>query len=157
MWRSSSAPLLPEAAMERVQRPAAEGDHQRPDDDKQGEAALDESRHAVRFIVVEGEAGIGKTRLVDELRILGAARDALVVWGRSDEGGAAPALWPWLAPLRALAREAGDVRPVLAELVAGDQAEHGAACTRGEAGVHTTGSGHGAGQSTVSPGASPRG
>ena len=32
----------------------------------------------------------------------------MAVWGRSDESGAAPALWPWLAPLRALIERVAD-------------------------------------------------
>ena len=76
-------------------------------------AALDEARSAARFVVVEGEPGIGKTRLVEELGRIAESRHALVVWGRSDERGAAPALWPWLPPIRRLAdaigSDAGDV------------------------------------------------
>src|SRR5690606_13855413 len=64
--------------------------------------------------------GIGKTRLVDELRAVALDRGALAVWGRSDEGGAAPALWPWLPPLRALAEWVADVPELVAELLAGD-------------------------------------
>jgi len=77
--------------------------------------ALDESTTSARFVVVEGEPGIGKTRLADELRAVALGRGATVAWGRSDEGGAAPALWPWLAPLRALGAP-------FAELLAGDAA-----------------------------------
>ena len=72
-------------------------------------------------MVIEGEPGIGKTRLADELRSIAAARGAVAVWGRTDEGGAAPALWPWLAPLRTIAAEAGDQVPVdVAQLLSGD-------------------------------------
>jgi DNA-binding SARP family transcriptional activator len=88
-------------------------------------AALAESDLDTRFVVIEGEPGIGKTRLADELRTIAAGApdaDVLAVWGRSDEGGAAPALWPWLAPLRAVAAVAGqhgDVPPAVADLLAG--------------------------------------
>jgi DNA-binding SARP family transcriptional activator len=82
-------------------------------------AALDESRTDARFVVVEGEPGIGKTRLADELRRRGDELGAIAIWGRSDESGAAPALWPWLPPLRALAQRAGTVAPALEELIGG--------------------------------------
>ena len=52
--------------------------------------------------VVQGEAGVGKTRLVEELAAEAAGRGARVVWGRSLEGDAAPAYWPWLGALRPL-------------------------------------------------------
>lgn len=57
---------------------------------------------ATRAVVIEGEPGIGKTRLAEELGAEAARRGATVLWGRAFEGGAAPAFWPWLAPLRAL-------------------------------------------------------
>jgi DNA-binding SARP family transcriptional activator len=65
-------------------------------------AALDESRAAPRIVLVEGEPGIGKTRLLEELSAEATARGMTVLWGRAFEGGAAPAFWPWLPPLRAL-------------------------------------------------------
>jgi tetratricopeptide (TPR) repeat protein len=71
-------------------------------------AALDEAAAHATIAVIEGEPGIGKTRLADQLRLVAAERGALTVWGRSDEGGAAPALWPWLAPLRAVAEHLGE-------------------------------------------------
>ncbi len=64
--------------------------------------ALDEAAKATRVAIVEGEPGIGKTRLAEEIGAEAARRGALVLWGRTFEGGAAPALWPWLPPLRAL-------------------------------------------------------
>ncbi len=65
-------------------------------------AALDEARVAPRVVLVEGEPGIGKTRLVEELAAEATAQGMTVLWGRAFEGGAAPAFWPWLPPLRAL-------------------------------------------------------
>ena len=82
-------------------------------------AAFAESRDDARFVVVEGEPGIGKTRLADELRARAARAGAVAVWGRSDEGGAAPALWPWLVPLRTLAAGLPDVAAVT-ELLGGE-------------------------------------
>ena len=89
---------------------------------RQALAALDESRAGTRVVLVEGEPGIGKTRLVEELAAAAAARGAEVQWGRAFEGGAAPALWPWLPPLRALAarRGPGGVPPELDALMVTD-------------------------------------
>ena len=70
-------------------------------------AALAEARRAPRFVVLEGESGIGKTRLAEEVARIAVGRGAVVAWGRSDERGAAPALWPWLPPIRMLAGIAG--------------------------------------------------
>jgi DNA-binding SARP family transcriptional activator len=83
-------------------------------------AALDESADDARFVVIEGEPGIGKTRLADELRTVARSRGAIAVWGRSDEGGAAPALWPWLPPLRTMAAEAARVPVAVAQLLSGE-------------------------------------
>ena len=85
-------------------------------------SAFDESAADARFVVIEGEPGIGKTRLADELRELAEGRGAVAVWGRSDEGGAAPALWPWLAPLRSIAAQApaGAVPPAVTQLLSGE-------------------------------------
>ena len=65
-------------------------------------AALDEARGAPRVVLVEGEPGIGKTRLIEEAAAEATAQGATVLWGRAYEGAAAPALWPWLPPLRTL-------------------------------------------------------
>ena len=54
---------------------------------------LASSRGSVLFLV--GEPGIGKTRLADEIASQARARGSLVAWGRSWDGGGAPAYWPW--------------------------------------------------------------
>ena len=71
-------------------------------------AVLEESRTTARFGVVEGEPGIGKTRLLEEVAAVARDRGALVLWGRTHESGAAPAFWPWLPVLRALRDDAPD-------------------------------------------------
>ncbi len=65
-------------------------------------AVLDEALGGrPRFAVIEGEPGIGKTRLLEELGAVALDRGAEVVWGRCHEGGSTPAFWPWLEVLRA--------------------------------------------------------
>jgi DNA-binding SARP family transcriptional activator len=92
-------------------------------------AALDEARGAPRVVLVEGEPGIGKTRLVEELAAVATARGMTVLWGRAFEGGAAPAFWPWLPPLRALVAQPPvglDIGPELRALASSSGA-HGTA------------------------------
>jgi DNA-binding SARP family transcriptional activator len=84
------------------------------------EAARSESAIAARFAVIEGEPGIGKTRLAEELVRAAIDDGVLATWGRSDEGGAAPALWPWLKPLRSLASVVADRPDLIDELLAGN-------------------------------------
>ncbi|CAN5432144.1 hypothetical protein BH23ACT3_BH23ACT3_09810 [soil metagenome] len=84
-------------------------------------AALDESARGPRAIIAEGEPGIGKTRLIEELADIARARGMSVLWGRSLDGDASPALWPWLPPLRALIEldhTVADRHPELAALLA---------------------------------------
>lgn len=52
--------------------------------------------------LVSGEAGIGKTRLVDELLRGARARGVAVAWGRCHEDADAPAYWPWARATRSL-------------------------------------------------------
>ncbi len=58
---------------------------------------------ALAFLV--GEAGIGKTRMAEELATWARARGAVVRFGRCREEPGAPAFFPWLEILRAEARE----------------------------------------------------
>jgi tetratricopeptide (TPR) repeat protein len=56
------------------------------------------------FLLVGG-AGIGKTRLADELTRLAEQRGLQPFWGRCWETGGAPAYWPWIQILREVARD----------------------------------------------------
>lgn len=56
-----------------------------------------------QVVLCQGEPGIGKTRLADELVALAAARGALGVWGLAADASGAPPYWPWWQALRALA------------------------------------------------------
>jgi hypothetical protein len=55
------------------------------------------------LVLVEGEPGIGKTRLTQEAAILARARGVLVLAGRCRENGGRPPLWPWIEALSRLA------------------------------------------------------
>ena len=53
-------------------------------------------------VLVQGEPGIGKTRLVQELLARAAERAIPWAWGGSIEGGGTPAYWPWVEVIRSL-------------------------------------------------------
>ena len=85
-------------------------------------AALDEAvAGRPRTILVEGTAGIGKTRLAAELASQKAERDLDVFWGRCHEGPQPP-LWPWAEIVRTFCQSrppavaAPVLRPVASEL-----------------------------------------
>ena len=59
-----------------------------------------------RLFLLVGEAGIGKSRLADELIHAARARRVDVVVGRCWEAGGAPAYWPWVQSLRELGGDA---------------------------------------------------
>ncbi|MBM2619723.1 AAA family ATPase [Actinoplanes sp. LDG1-06] len=54
------------------------------------------------LVIVEGEPGAGKTRLLEETGIEARRRGASVVWGRCLEGAGAPSMWPWVQVIGAL-------------------------------------------------------
>jgi DNA-binding CsgD family transcriptional regulator len=60
-----------------------------------------------QVVVCEGEAGIGKTRLAQELLGVAERRGVLWAWGSAAETSGAPPFWPWCQVLRALARRVG--------------------------------------------------
>ncbi|WP_155056800.1 ATP-binding protein [Streptomyces blattellae] len=67
-------------------------------------------RHAVEsafagstgLVVVEGEPGVGKTRLLEEAGAEADRRGALVVWGHCLPGDGTPSMWPWVQVVSAL-------------------------------------------------------
>ena len=67
-------------------------------------ALLDDASAAgeVRYLLVSGEAGIGKTRLVGDLAAFAEGSGFAVLVGRCHEGDDAPALWPWVTIVRSL-------------------------------------------------------
>ena len=82
-----------------------------------------------RLLLVAGEAGIGKSRMADELAARARERGMRVAWGRCWEAAGAPAYWPWVQSLRSLIRNvdadqlgaqmgagAGDIAQLVPEL-----------------------------------------
>ena len=53
-----------------------------------------------QFLVIEGEEGIGKSRIAHELGIYAEERGAKVLWGWADEAGASTSYWPWVQAIR---------------------------------------------------------
>ncbi len=58
-----------------------------------------------RLVLLAGEAGMGKSRLADELASQAKRLGMRVLWGRCWEAGGAPAYWPWVQALRTHVRE----------------------------------------------------
>lgn len=57
-----------------------------------------------RHCLLVGDAGMGKTRMADELGSEAARGGAEVLWGRCWEGEGTPAFWPWVQLVRAYVR-----------------------------------------------------
>jgi hypothetical protein len=71
-------------------------------------SALEETRAGRGgLFLLAGEAGIGKTRVADELSRRASSSGFDVRWGRCWEVGGAPAYWPWIQVLRGLLRDGG--------------------------------------------------
>jgi predicted ATPase/DNA-binding XRE family transcriptional regulator len=67
------------------------------------------------LVLLAGEPGIGKTRLLYELAADAGRRGMQVCWGRCWESEGAPPFWPWIEILRAVLRDQ-DPRRLRAEL-----------------------------------------
>lgn len=90
------------------------------------EALADAAAGRGRLVLLTGEPGIGKTTLADAASAAATEGGFKVYWGRCWESGGAPAYFPWLGVLSALANVldevtladvVGDGATVLAELL----------------------------------------
>jgi hypothetical protein len=54
------------------------------------------------LVIIEGDPGVGKTRLLEEVTAIAARKGVSSAWGRCLEGGGTPAMWPWAEVLGAL-------------------------------------------------------
>ncbi|RDH74689.1 transcriptional regulator [Mycolicibacterium moriokaense] len=54
------------------------------------------------LVLVEGEPGIGKTRLLEEISTAAGRRGALIAWGNSPPAAGTPAMWPWVQAVGAM-------------------------------------------------------
>ncbi|MEN8183419.1 MAG: AAA family ATPase, partial [Myxococcota bacterium] len=82
------------------------------------ETALDEAcRGRGKVILIGGEAGIGKTRLAQEIAGQAERRALHALWGRCWDGAGAPPFWPWIRILRKILQElsAEPLRRILGE------------------------------------------
>ncbi|MFT3927010.1 MAG: AAA family ATPase [Myxococcales bacterium] len=59
------------------------------------------------LMLIEGEPGMGKSALAEELAVRAQERGVAVLWGRAWEDGGAPPFWPWIQVLRAIAQREG--------------------------------------------------
>ncbi|WP_026313656.1 ATP-binding protein [Actinomadura flavalba] len=83
-------------------------------------AARDCAAGEGRLLLLSGDAGMGKTALVERFAADRAAHGWRTAWGRAPETGGAPAAWPWAELLRALAAAdppGGDLAARLAPLL----------------------------------------
>lgn len=71
-----------------------------------------------QLVMVFGDAGIGKTRMVQELAVGAEAQGVRVLWGRCYDGEGAPPYWPWVQALNALLGRS-DPQELRADLGAG--------------------------------------
>src|SRR5262245_54277153 len=69
-------------------------------------AAMSQALHGHGgLVLISGEPGIGKTRLMGELAALASRAGVTALWASCWEGGEAPVFWPWMQVLRAYVRD----------------------------------------------------
>lgn len=71
-------------------------------------AALDAAEHGEgALVLLAGEVGVGKSRLLQELAREARERRYVTVGGAARETGGAPSLWPWTQVARSILRQLG--------------------------------------------------
>lgn len=79
-----------------------------------------------RIVILAGEAGMGKTRLLSELAEIASGRGVKVLWSQLSEDPAVPPYFPWRLALRScvqqtqkseLAADSGSAAPIIATIV----------------------------------------
>ena len=79
-----------------------------------------------RIVVLAGEAGMGKTRLLSEVADIASGRGVKVLWSQLSEDPAVPPYFPWRLALRScvqqtkkseLAADSGSAAPLIATIV----------------------------------------
>jgi tetratricopeptide (TPR) repeat protein len=81
------------------------------------ESALEAARSGHgSLVLVSGEPGIGKSRLIEAFADAARDRGCLVLTGRCWDGGGAPAYWPWVQVVRAAG---ADLEELAADLESG--------------------------------------
>lgn len=66
-------------------------------------AAVDQAlAGGTKLVILEGEPGVGKTRLLEATAAEAERRGARVAWGSCLEGDATPSMWPWTQAVNAL-------------------------------------------------------
>ncbi|GAA1279240.1 BTAD domain-containing putative transcriptional regulator [Pseudonocardia aurantiaca] len=58
--------------------------------------------NSTAVVLLEGEPGVGKSRLMEEIADHAEDRGALVVWGHCLEGEGRPTMWPWVETVSSL-------------------------------------------------------
>jgi DNA-binding SARP family transcriptional activator len=82
--------------------------------------------HSPRWLLVQGDPGIGKTRLVGDLANRAVAQGIRVIVGRCHDGAFASPLWPWVEVVRRLVGD-GAPDPLLEPLLSGAASEESGA------------------------------
>ncbi|HEX5165243.1 MAG TPA: AAA family ATPase, partial [Thermomicrobiales bacterium] len=80
---------------------------------RDAELAASEEAHgraiagAGQLVLLSGAAGMGKTRLAEQVATIARSHNAMVAWGSCHEWEGAPAYWPWTQILRTCIRVHG--------------------------------------------------
>jgi DNA-binding SARP family transcriptional activator len=97
--------------------PARQAEDQAPDElfvgrgDELRVIAAAAARHAGGVVLITGEGGAGKTRLLDQAVAHLAEADWMVVTGSCPDAGGAPSAWAWTEALQALATHVPPAEP----------------------------------------------